>query len=47
MTKEEEFLVYHVLEEPEINPSIKLQVGIDDCLDFECEIKKTKFHLKD
>lgn len=32
---------------PEINNSIKMEVGIEDCLHIEFEYKKSKYHLKD
>ena len=35
------------VQEPEINNSIKMEVGIEDCLHIEFEYKKSKYHLKD
>jgi vacuolar protein sorting-associated protein 26 len=32
---------------PEINNSIKMEVGIEDCLHIEFEYAKAKYHLKD
>ncbi|KAI5064753.1 hypothetical protein GOP47_0019448 [Adiantum capillus-veneris] len=32
---------------PEINNSIKMEVGIEDCLHIEFEFSKSKYHLKD
>mmetsp|Transcript_48166 Transcript_48166/g.75227 ORF Transcript_48166/g.75227 Transcript_48166/m.75227 type:complete len:304 (-) Transcript_48166:191-1102(-) len=32
---------------PEINNSIKMEVGIEDCLHIEFEYNKSKYHLKD
>jgi len=32
---------------PEINNSIKMEVGIEDCLHIEFEYKRSKYHLKD
>ncbi|KAK8137683.1 vacuolar protein sorting-associated protein 26-domain-containing protein [Apiospora sp. TS-2023a] len=32
---------------PEINSSIKMDVGIEDCLHIEFEYSKSKYHLKD
>lgn len=47
ITKEEEFLVYNNGEEPEKNPPIKMEVGIEECLHIEFEFGQSKFHLKD
>jgi len=33
--------------EPEINNSIKMEVGIEDCLHIEFEYNKSKYHLQD
>ena len=33
--------------EPETNNSIKMEVGIEDCLHIEFEYNKSKYHLKD
>ncbi|KAM1006284.1 hypothetical protein ACFX14_003132 [Malus domestica] len=32
---------------PSINNSIKMEVGIEDCLHIEFEYNKSKYHLKD
>ena len=32
---------------PEINNSIKMEVGIEDCLHIEFEYNRSKYHLKD
>ncbi|KAK2912361.1 hypothetical protein Q8A73_006474 [Channa argus] len=32
---------------PELNSSIKMEVGIEDCLHIEFEYNKSKYHLKD
>ena len=32
---------------PEMNNSIKMEVGIEDCLHIEFEYAKAKYHLKD
>lgn len=45
--KEQDFLVQNVSVEPEINNSIKMEVGIEDCLHIEFEYNKSKYHLKD
>ena len=34
-------------EEPQLNPPIKMEVGIEDCLHIEFEFVNSKFHLKD
>lgn len=33
-------------EPPEINQSIKMEVGIEDCLHIEFEYGRSKYHLK-
>jgi len=45
----EETIRVHVAapEEPETNNSIKMEVGIEDCLHIEFEYNKSKYHLKD
>ncbi|XP_067134394.1 vacuolar protein sorting-associated protein 26B-like [Centruroides vittatus] len=41
-------LVVHTLSSyPEMNSSIKMEVGIEDCLHIEFEYNKSKYHLKD
>merc|ERR1712093_602621 len=47
ITKEQEFWVQKTTVEPEINNSIKMEVGIEDCLHIEFEYNKSKYHLKD
>ena len=47
ITKEEEFVVFNSQEEPEVNPNIKMEVGIEECLHIEFEFSHSKFHLKD
>jgi vacuolar protein sorting-associated protein 26 len=47
LIKEKEFFVQNVEPEPELNSSIKMEVGIEDCLHIEFEYAKTKLHLKD
>lgn len=42
-SKEQDFWVQHVQEEPTVNPSIKMEVGIDQCLHLEFEYQKSKF----
>jgi len=45
--KEQDFWVINYQQEPEINNSIKMEVGIEDCLHIEFEYNKSKYHLKD
>eukprot|EP00742_Colponemidia_sp_Colp-10_P001069 GILJ01001159.1.p1 GENE.GILJ01001159.1~~GILJ01001159.1.p1 ORF type:complete len:329 (+),score=46.38 GILJ01001159.1:112-987(+) len=47
IVKELEFAVQNVEPEPEINNSLKMEVGIEDCLHIEFEYNKAKYHLKD
>jgi vacuolar protein sorting-associated protein 26 len=47
ITKELDFWVHNFQTEPEINNSIKMEVGIEDCLHIEFEYNKSKYHLKD
>lgn len=47
ITREEEFIVYNLGSEPELNPPIKMEVGIEECLHIEFEFTNSKFHLKD
>jgi len=47
IAKEQEFWVQKTSVEPEINNSIKMEVGIEDCLHIEFEYNKSKYHLKD
>jgi vacuolar protein sorting-associated protein 26 len=42
-----DFQVQNVAVEPETNPSIKFEVGIEDCLHIEFEYNKSKYHLQD
>lgn len=46
-TKEQEFVVHMLSAYPELNNSIKMEVGIEDCLHIEFEYNKQKYHLKD
>jgi len=39
--------VQNLFPPPEINNTIKLEVGIEDCLHIEFEYSKSKYHLKD
>ena len=47
ITKEEEFIVQNIDDEPVQNPPIRMEVGIEDCLHIEFEFQNSKFHLKD
>ena len=40
-------LVVAATDEPEANNTIKMEVGIEDCLHIEFEYNKSKFHLQD
>jgi len=42
-----DFAVQNLGVEPEINNSIKMEVGIEDCLHIEFEYNKSKYHLQD
>jgi vacuolar protein sorting-associated protein 26 len=39
--------VRNVREQPEVNNSIKMEVGIEDCLHIEFEYSRAKYHLRD
>lgn len=45
--REKELWVYGYRVPPETNSSIKMDVGIEDCLHIEFEYSKSKYHLKD
>jgi vacuolar protein sorting-associated protein 26 len=47
ITREEEICVMNLGVEPELNPPIKMEVGIEECLHIEFEFTRSKFHLKD
>eukprot|EP01114_Cavostelium_apophysatum_P001728 TRINITY_DN11507_c0_g2_i1.p1 TRINITY_DN11507_c0_g2~~TRINITY_DN11507_c0_g2_i1.p1 ORF type:complete len:333 (-),score=75.57 TRINITY_DN11507_c0_g2_i1:49-1047(-) len=47
ITKELDFWVQNYSTSPEINNTIKMEVGIEDCLHIEFEYSKSKYHLKD
>lgn len=47
LVKDFKFWVRNVAEAPQINNSIKMEVGIEDCLHIEFEYQKSKYHLKD
>ncbi|XP_014291499.1 vacuolar protein sorting-associated protein 26B-like isoform X2 [Halyomorpha halys] len=45
--KEKDIVVHTLSSYPELNNSIKMEVGIEDCLHIEFEYNKSKYHLKD
>ena len=45
--REKDVWVYSYRVPPETNASIKMDVGIEDCLHIEFEYSKSKYHLKD
>lgn len=45
--REKDIWVYSYRVSPETNSSIKMDVGIEDCLHIEFEYSKSKYHLKD
>jgi len=45
--KEMDIVVHTLSSYPEMNSSIKMEVGIEDCLHIEFEYNKSKYHLKD
>eukprot|EP00470_Lotharella_oceanica_P001139 CAMPEP_0170177642 /NCGR_PEP_ID=MMETSP0040_2-20121228/10658_1 /TAXON_ID=641309 /ORGANISM="Lotharella oceanica, Strain CCMP622" /LENGTH=314 /DNA_ID=CAMNT_0010420343 /DNA_START=6 /DNA_END=950 /DNA_ORIENTATION=+ len=47
ITKTVDFAVQNTMPDPEINNSIKMEVGIEDCLHIEFEYNKSKYHLDD
>lgn len=47
VVKEKELWVHSFRMPPDINNSIKMEVGIEDCLHIEFEYNKSKYHLKD
>jgi len=47
LTQTLDFAVQNLAVEPEINNSIKMEVGIEDCLHIEFEYNKSKYHLQD
>lgn len=47
LTKQTELWVRCFGKEPEANSSIKMEVGIEDCLHIEFEYNKSKYHMKD
>jgi hypothetical protein len=47
IVKERTFAVQKLGSEPSINSSIKMEVGIEDCLHIEFEYNKSTYHLQD
>lgn len=47
IVKELDIAVHTLCSYPEMNNSIKMEVGIEDCLHIEFEYNKSKYHLKD
>ncbi|KAL7106847.1 hypothetical protein ACP275_06G018000 [Erythranthe tilingii] len=47
ITEYQDFVVRNFSPLPPINNSIKMEVGIEDCLHIEFEYNKSKYHLKD
>ncbi|RUS87499.1 hypothetical protein EGW08_004753 [Elysia chlorotica] len=47
VVKEQDIVVHTLSQYPELNSSIKMEVGIEDCLHIEFEYNKSKYHLKD
>lgn len=45
--REKDIWVYSYRVVPDMNNSIKMDVGIEDCLHIEFEYSKSKYHLKD
>ncbi|KAG6520578.1 hypothetical protein ZIOFF_017636 [Zingiber officinale] len=47
IVEHQDFWVRNYTPAPTINNSIKMEVGIEDCLHIEFEYNKSKYHLKD
>jgi len=48
ITYEQDFMVENYIKAvPEINPAIKMEVGVEDCLHIEFEYEREKYHLDD
>uniref|UniRef100_A0A672NIZ4 Vacuolar protein sorting-associated protein 26A-like n=1 Tax=Sinocyclocheilus grahami TaxID=75366 RepID=A0A672NIZ4_SINGR len=47
LVKEYDLIVHQLASYPDVNSSIKMEVGIEDCLHIEFEYNKSKYHLKD
>lgn len=46
-TYERDICVQQISQYPEVNNSIKMEVGIEDSLHIEFEYNRSKYHLKD
>ncbi|NXS60426.1 VP26A protein, partial [Brachypteracias leptosomus] len=47
LVKEYDLIVHQLATYPDVNNSIKMEVGIEDCLHIEFEYNKSKYQLKD
>ncbi|XP_061054195.1 vacuolar protein sorting-associated protein 26A-like [Eubalaena glacialis] len=47
LVKEYDLIVHQLASYPDVNNSIKMEVGIEECLHIEFEYNKSKYHLKD
>jgi len=47
VSEELDFAVQNALRDPQLNPPLKMEVGIEDCLHIEFEYERSKYHLKD
>ncbi|CAN1837567.1 Vacuolar protein sorting-associated protein 26A, partial [Linum perenne] len=47
IVEHQDFVVRNYTPQPPVNNSIKMEVGIEDCLHIEFEYNKSKYHLKD
>lgn len=47
LVKEQDIVVHTLSHYPDQNNSIKMEVGIEDCLHIEFEYNKSKYHLRD
>merc|ERR1719382_1718617 len=47
ITKEVDMVVQNLYPQPELNNTLKMEVGIEDCLHIEFEYDKSKYHMKD
>ncbi|GAU93019.1 hypothetical protein RvY_05019 [Ramazzottius varieornatus] len=47
IVREQDIIVHSLSTYPDVNNSIKMEVGIEDCLHIEFEYNKSKYHLKD
>lgn len=45
--KDRDFIVHTLSMYPDVNSSIKMEVGIEDCLHIEFEYNRSKYHLND